>query len=182
MDPRLQELLDHQAISRLLAEYAHACDRCDTDRMAAVYWEDSWDDHGRDQAAGPDFARAMTRKIIPENCETLSHLLGQSLIAIDGDEAGAETYYLAVTRSTGNDGEPRCNQLGGRYIDRLERRGGEWRIKHRTCLRDWSVTLRVEEDRFALAQLKPGHRSREDLSYPVLGWHHGGNEQPRGSR
>ncbi len=173
MDPRLQELLDRQEIARLLARYAHACDRCDGEAMAAVYWPDSWDDHGRDQASGPDFARLMTGEIIPRTCETLSHLLGQSLIEIDGDRAGAETYYLAVTRSLGKDGEPRCNQLGGRYVDRLERRGGEWRIEHRTCLRDWSVTLRIEEDHFALAMLKPGHRSGEDLSYPVLGWQHG---------
>ena len=173
MDQRLQHLLDETEIRRLLAEYAHACDRCDTAAMAAVYWEDSWDDHGRDQATGPDFARLMTGEIIPATCETLSHLLGQSLITLDGDSAGAETYYLAVTLSTGADGEPRCNQLGGRYIDRFERRGDEWRIKHRTCLRDWSVTLRVDEDRFALAQLKPGHRSGADLSYPALGRRHG---------
>lgn len=173
MDQRLQELLDHHAITRLLAEYAHACDRCDTERMAAIYWEDSWDDHGKDQATGPAFAELMTRELIPANCETLSHILGQSLINLAGDEAGAETYYLAVTRAVGADGQPICNQLGGRYVDRLERRAGEWRIKHRTCLRDWSVTLRVEDDHFAAAMLKPGHRSGEDLSYQVLGWQHG---------
>ena len=172
MDPRLQELLDQQAITRLLAEYAHACDRCDTERMASVYWADSWDDHGVTQAPGPEFARLMSRQIIPASCETLSHLLGQSLINIDGDSAGAETYYIAVTRDTTAEGEPRCNQLGGRYIDRLERRGGEWRIRHRTCVRDWSMSLRLEEDHFAHAELKLGQRSGEDLSYPVLGWQH----------
>jgi hypothetical protein len=140
--------------------------------MAAVYWEDSWDDHGVTQAAGPQFARLMSREIIPRSCETLSHILGQSLINVDGDSAGAETYYIAVTRDTGADGEPRCNQLGGRYIDRLERRGGEWRIKHRICLRDWSMSLRLEDDYFAHAQLKAGQRSGEDLSYPALRWQH----------
>ena len=177
LDPRLQEMLDHHAITRLLAEYAHGCDRCDTERMASVYWPDSWDDHGRDQATGPDFAELMTQRIIPANCETLSHLMGQSLITIDGDIAGAETYYLAVTRATDEDGQPSCHQLGGRYIDRLERRPNAdgqpvWKISHRTCLRDWSVSLKVDDDRFALAQLKPGHRSGDDPSYPVLGWRH----------
>ncbi len=173
MDPRLQELLDHQAIVRLMAEYAHACDRCDTERMVACYWEDSWDDHGTAQDVGPAFARKMSEQIIPSSCQTLSHLLGQSLIEIDGDTAGAETYYIAVTLDTAADGEPRCSKLGGRYVDRLEKRGGEWRIKHRTCLRDWSLSLRVDEDYFAHAQLKPGHRTGEDMSYPVLGWRHG---------
>lgn len=173
LDQRLRAMLDHHEITRLLAEYAHGCDRCDTERMASVYWPDSWDDHGVNQATGPNFAELMTQRIIPASCETLSHLIGQSLVSVDGDSAGAETYYIAVTRSTDEGGEPRCNQLGGRYIDRLERRGGVWKITHRTCLRDWSVSLRVKEDTFALSQLKPGHRSGDDPSYPVLGWRHG---------
>src|SRR6476469_9276615 len=26
----------------------------------------------------------------------------------------------------------------GRYLDRYERRNGEWRIQHRTCVSDWN--------------------------------------------
>lgn len=178
MDERLRELLDHHEIRKLLATYAHGCDRCDTDLMASTYWPDSWDDHGKDQAPGPEFSRLMTREIIPAACETLSHILGQSLITVTGDTAGAETYYVAVTRARGKDGEALCNQLGGRYVDRLERREGQWRVKHRTCLRDWSVTLRVEEDHFALAGLEPGQRSGLDPSYAVLGLRHGGGCAP----
>jgi hypothetical protein len=44
MDQRLQAMLDHHEITQLLAEYVHGCDRCDTDAMASVYWDDSWDD------------------------------------------------------------------------------------------------------------------------------------------
>lgn len=172
MDAALQELLDTHAITRLLADYAHACDRCDTERMAATYWPDSWDDHGRDQMPGPQFAAHMTETVIPASCETLSHLLGQSRIVIEGDRAGAETYYLAVTLDTGTDGAARCNQLGGRYVDRLERRGGEWRIKQRVCLRDWSASFPVGDDHFAHARLTPGRRDGLDPSYAVLGWDH----------
>jgi len=172
MDAQLQEMLDHYAITRLLADYAHACDRCDTERMAATYWPDSWDDHGRDKMPGPEFSVYMTRDVIPASCETLSHLLGQTRIMLDGDRAGAETYYIAVTRDAAPDGAPRCNQLGGRYVDQIERRSGEWRIKRRTCLRDWSVSMAVADDYFAHAELTPGARSGADPSYPVLGWTH----------
>lgn len=173
MNARLQEMLDHYEITRLLADYAHGCDRCDTDAMATVYWDDSWDDHGVTQATGPEFARIMTAGRIPKETQTLSHLLGQSLIQVNGDEAGAETYFIAVTTSTAPDGTPRCNQLGGRFVDRLERRDGQWKIKHRIAVRDWSVSLKVEEDSYAKAQLTPGQRANTDPSYAALRREHG---------
>lgn len=172
MNAQLQTMLDHHDITRLLAEYAHACDRCDTTAMAAVYWDDSWDDHGITQAAGPEFARIMTGRIAKET-QTLSHLLGQSLIQVHGDEAGAETYFIAVMMNTAPDGTPKCNQLGGRYVDQLERRDGQWKIKHRTAVRDWSISLKIEEDSYAKAQLKSGQRSNADPSCAALKRAHG---------
>ena len=35
------------------------------------------------------------------------------------------------------DGEERDTCIGGRYLDRLEKRGGKWRIGARTMLYDW---------------------------------------------
>ena len=171
MDAGLQLLLDERDIRRLLAEYAHGCDRCDGALMGSVYAADSWDDHGVTKAAGPEFSRVMTEEIIPASCETLSHLLGQSLIEVDGDTARAETYYVAVTLST-VDGAPMCNQLGGRYVDRLERSHGAWKVKHRVCLRDWSVSLDVKADSFAHAQLTLGRRDGEDVGVALLGLAH----------
>src|SRR4051794_18899130 len=120
MDHRLQAMLDHFEITQVVAEYCHGCDRCDEAHMASVYLEDSWDDHGRIKAPGPEFARLMTIDIQAQ-CTSLSHLLGQTIVQVDGDEAGAETYFIAVPRSAGPDGRELCNQLGGRYVDRLKR-------------------------------------------------------------
>lgn len=167
MDPRLQAMLDHHEITQTLAEYCHGCDRCDEAHMSSVYLEDSWDDHGSVKATGAEFARIMTARILRDT-ETLSHMLGQSLIQVDGDEAGAETYFLAVMRNTNADGQPGCHQLGGRFVDRLVREEGKWRIKERVVIRDWSLSTPVEEDYFAAAQLRDGFRSSADHSYAVL--------------
>ena len=168
MDSALQELLDERAIRRVLALYAHGCDRCDTALMAGTYTADSWDDHGHVKADGAEFSRVMTQELIPGTTETLSHLLGQSLIELDGDEARAETYFVAVTRST-VDGVPMCNQLGGRYVDKLRRDGSEWKIAERICVRDWSVSLEVRADSFVSAQLTPGGRGAEDPGVALMG-------------
>ena len=175
MDARLQRMLDHYEITQVLAEYCRGCDRVDPRHMAGVYIEDSWDDHGATQAPGPAFARIMTGRIARET-DTLAHLLGQSVIHVDGDEAGAETYVIAVTRATRADGRRLCNQLGGRYVDRLVRQDGQWKIKHRTAVRDWSISLNVEEDSYLLARLTEGQRSAADPSYTALARQHGGSE------
>ena len=53
---------------------------------------------------------------------------------IDGDVAHAETYYLFVGRN-----RDETNWVaGGRYIDRLERREGAWKIALRSNAIEWS--------------------------------------------
>jgi hypothetical protein len=173
MDPRLQEMLDHYEIRKTLAEYCHGCDRCDEPRMASVYAADSWDDHGHRRAPGPEYSRLMAAEVLATT-DSMYHLLGQSLVRVSGDEAGAETYFLAVSRTTGEDGREMCNQLGGRFVDQLVREDGRWRIKHRTVMRDWGISLPVEQDWTADAGLRPGERSDADPALGALGLAHGG--------
>ena len=179
MDERLQEMLDHYEIRKTLSEYCHSCDRCDEAGMRCVYLEDSWDDHGTRSAPGPEFARLMAADVLATT-DTLSHLLGQSLIEVSGDEAGAETYFLAVARSTRADGVQMCNQLGGRFVDRLQRENGRWLIRHRTVVRDWAISLPIEYDWTAEAGLREGARSIADPSFAALGTVHAGIRQGTG--
>lgn len=171
MDERLQEMLDHYEITKTLAEYCHGCDRCDEAHMTGVYLEDSWDEHGVTGAPGPEFARVMTDRIL-NSTNSLSHLLGQSLIKVTGDEAGAETYFLAVARTTRDDGVEICNQLGGRFVDKLQRENGRWLIKHRCAVRDWSISIPIERDWTVDEELTEGQRSNADPSFAVLGTAH----------
>lgn len=172
MDPRVQEMLDHFEIRRLLAEYCHACDRADAKLMASVYsGDDSFDDHGRVRAPGPEYAVEMT-KVILNYSEVISHILGQSLINIDGDTAVAETFFIGFFQVAGTDGTPRFNQLVGRFIDKLVRVAGKWKIKHRICVRDTSITLKIEEDNQAANGLKTGSRDATDLGVALIGIAH----------
>lgn len=171
MEKRLQEMLDHYEISKTLNQYCRGCDRCDETLMSSVYLEDSWDDHGALQAPGPEFSKIMIQNV-KATTESLSHLLGQSLIDVKGDEAGAETYFIAASRSFDGDGVELCNQLGGRYIDKLLRDGeGRWRIQHRTVVRDWSISIPAHEyDWTKASKLREGARSSVDPSFAVLGF------------
>jgi ketosteroid isomerase-like protein len=177
MDPRLQEMLDHHEIRKLLAQYAHGCDRADAQRMGSVYCADSWDDHGPNKCDGHDFAELITRDLW-DTASMCSHLLGQSLITIDGDKAGAETYFVATVKGRPDDKEPCTHQLGGRYIDTLEREDGAWKIKRRICVRDWSASQPLVADWLAGAGFAEGRLGAGDPAYAALSLAHSG--EPRG--
>jgi hypothetical protein len=175
MDPRLQEMLDHYEIRRTLAEYCHACDRADETMMASVYTgTGSFDDHGHVKAPGPEYAKVMTGLIL-ERTDAISHILGQSLIKVDGDTAGAETFFIAFMRLPDSDnGLPRMNQLIGRFVDRLERIDGIWKIRRRICVRDTSMTTAIERDDYAAFGFVEATRDAADPGVALLGLAHRG--------
>ena len=172
MDDRLREMLDHHEIRTLLAEYCHGCDRHDYQRMADTYADESWDDHGMYKMPGKEFAvTAVTANL--KDANMLMHHLGQSLIRVDGDQAGSDTYFLASVSST-EDGKEVINQIAGRYVDRLERQDGSWKIRERITVREWSISLPVDRDWLAGHDFVMGQRSGSDASYAALGIEHGG--------
>lgn len=161
-------MLDHHEIRRTLSDYCFACDRCDMPRMAAVYAEDSFDDHGVYAAPGKEFARIMAAAVA-ETTESLYHMLGQSQIRVTGDTAGAETYFFAASQTKGEDGKPVVNQLGGRFVDQLRREGERWLLTNRVVVRDWGISMPVTADWTEHAGLKDGQRSTDDPAFAALG-------------
>ena len=98
----------------------------------------------------------------------MSHLMGQSQIRIDGDRAGAEPYFNAtIARMEG--GERKIDMMGGRYIDKLERRDGQWRISDRICTCEWSMTLAIENEWQRGTGFVCGSYDESDPSYEFLG-------------
>jgi hypothetical protein len=172
--PRLQELLDHHDIRQLLARYCHGCDRMDEVEMASTYADDSWDDHGPRKMPGKPFAIATIAEAL-ETTTVVSHQLGQSLIRVTGDTAGAETYFIATLMYPPKDGGNTLNQLGGRYIDSLVRQDGQWLIEKRVCVREWSVSQPIFGDWLANAGFAETRRGQADVSYAALGMAHSGN-------
>jgi hypothetical protein len=64
--------------------------------------------------------------------------------------------------------------LSGRYVDTLLREGGQWKIDKRICVRDYSITLDVNNDWLRDNPFVQGKLSGEDPSYAVLGLKHAG--------
>ena len=68
------------------------------------------------------------------------------LIGIDGDYAEAENYVIAHNDMPGDQGSVTF-VIGGRYLDKYERRDGRWKISHRIGIEDWSVKVPTPANR-----------------------------------
>jgi len=159
----LQVLLDKQEITEVLTRYCRAIDRLDEELLRSVYWPDGYDDHM--SFAGP------VSEFIPEaikSCASLFtstvHSISNILIEVDGDTARSETYFTSFNRlSERRDGRQYDRITCARYIDRLERRNGEWRIARRLVVTDWNRVDPVGESEVWGKAV--GLRSREDPVY-----------------
>jgi hypothetical protein len=159
----LRALLEREAIRDCVHRYTRGIDRLDEGLLLSAYHDDGLDDHGtaRFDFVGSarelyDAAKGMTQ------LQTSLHYVTNHVSEIEGDEAHAETYYLAMLRV--EDGGHDVIRLGGgRYLDRLERREGEWRIVDRVATGEWTTTL--EPDAPPEAAAHPPRRDDSDLSY-----------------
>ncbi len=136
IDRRLTELMDREAIRDCIYRYCRGIDRADEAALRSSYWPDAHDRHG--PYSGPvegfiDWAKRVWATK-PRNVHQVSNIL----IEFQGPDAAAvETYFNALQRGAGPDGEIRQVLLAGRYCDRFEKRSGEWRVAQRTVAYDW---------------------------------------------
>lgn len=158
----MQDLLDRQAINDVLLRYCRGVDRGDIDLLASVYHDDGIDDHGFWKGLGKDFAVFINTMLKDAGSGNCQHRLSNVWIELEGDMAFVESYSDAV-RDTGTHRE----SVQTRYLDRFERRHGEWKIAHRLVVRDLH---HIEEKRPIYSDAEwairsPGRRDRDDPVY-----------------
>lgn len=129
-----EALLDREKIRDCIARLARGEDRRNAKLISACCWPDSTADYGVFAGSFDEYLAWVVpgSPAIP----VTQHVLGQTVIDLKGDAALAETHVTSYHRVS-MDGEERDTVIGGRYLDRLERRDGEWRIAERTMLYDW---------------------------------------------
>ena len=168
MDPAVRALTDRAEISELLMRYCRALDRLNEPLLRSCFHPDSVHNHGYVGASSDfcDFALDTLR-----GCVVTHHHLGNISVTVDGDRADSECYFTAYHRIADvppeffSDAAGKDLIIGGRYIDRHERRDGVWKIVDRIGVHDWT---RYEEpcDRGFLTGPIEG-RGRRDASDPV---------------
>ena len=160
----LEQLLDRQQISDCLVRFCRGVDRFDRALFLSAFHADAVVSAG-DFVGDPVALYAWASELHEQGQSATHHNLLNHSCDLNGDVAHSETYYLFVG----------CNRdktnwiAGGRYIDRLERCNGAWKIALRCNAIEWSSMLPAADIPFA--DVVDGHlngvaeRSQEDLSY-----------------
>jgi hypothetical protein len=137
MDPSLARTIQDADIRQVLAKYCRGIDRMDSDLVLSCFWPPNARSAsvvcGAFQGAPQDWVDYVFARV--EGDLVTIHQLCQSLIAIEADEAEAETYFLA-RHIYEEDGAAAVMAVAGRYADRLEAHAGEWRIARRDVIID----------------------------------------------
>jgi hypothetical protein len=164
LERKIQYLTDRQEIFDCIARLARANDRFDLELHASCYHPDGYQEIASTPVPGPQAGNhhnAGHERISDANL----HHVTTHLCEIDGDVAHAESYVIGMFL----DKEvKRSRILSGRYLDRLEKRNGEWKI----ALRRGPVEI-VLEGRADLLNMEffrkrgylRGSRGPDDLSY-----------------
>ncbi len=153
----VQELLDKQAIAEVMMTYCRAIDHLDEPLLRSVFFPDSQHNHGFKGPSSDPKAKSEPGKPgdfvayalgVLRGMTRTHHQLGNIFIEIQpgGTVAHTEAYFTAYHRMRAK-GDPKAGPnaydtemdlfVSGRYMDRMEKRNGVWKIARRTATTDW---------------------------------------------
>ena len=163
MNKTIDELLAEAAIRDVQIRYCRAVDRMDFDLLRTCFHADAAADYGFFNGGVDEFV-AMAREGLKAYAGT-THFTGNQLVKVRGDSAWAEHYTVATHRCPADESGPLRDLVTTvRYVDRMERRDGEWRIAKRVLILDWWRADPVSEIG-AAPPVGRGKRDYSDASY-----------------
>jgi hypothetical protein len=124
---------DRLEIRDVINTQARGHDRHDVELMTSVYHDDGIDEHGPTVKTATEYG-AWANAAHTAAFQQHSHNITTHTCEIDGDTAHSESYVIVQARAGKT-----LILMGGRYIDRLERRNGKWRIVLRRCTVEWTL-------------------------------------------
>jgi hypothetical protein len=155
-------LKDRLAILDCVNTQSRGHDRHDAALMASVYHGDGIDEHGATVKLGPEYGEWANQVHAAVFADHL-HNITTHTCEIDGDEAHCESYVIGTMVS--KDGAS-IMLMGGRYLDRLEHRDGEWKLALRRCTIEWALPGDASMlQSGAFAGFLKGRWDPSDLSY-----------------
>jgi SnoaL-like domain len=144
LDAQLALLLDEREIKNCVLKYCQGTDRLNWKQVAECYLPSAIDDHGAFHGGPEEFAAWLAAKAKYRGAK--QHYVANQLVEIVGDDAVCESYYCCYIEFIGDpefvtSGESEAVIMGGRYVDRLSRCDGTWKIASRISVVDWSRSL-----------------------------------------
>ena len=133
----LEALADQAAIRTNLAQHSRAVDRADAAMLAQCYHRDGTVDYGFFKGAAVDFAPILAGA--QAQGPVTQHRTAQMWIELGDDVATSESYVMAYAGDESVADSPVQRLICGRYLDRHEKRAGQWRLAHRAYVLDTNL-------------------------------------------
>lgn len=162
-DRAVRVLLDKQAITEVVLRYCRGVDRLDMALVRSCYHDDGVDHHTGFDGPADDYV-AWLDKVLRHLGGTM-HMIGNCLVEVDQDRARSETYGTAHHWGEPYDDRSINFTTGFRYVDRFERRDGQWRIAERWAVREWTRSVPPDTVRLKEGVGPEPHRDRTDPLY-----------------
>ncbi len=165
-DAEIQDLIDKQRLREVLLRYCRAVDRLDIDLLRSVFHPDAVHVY-QGRTPTPVIELFETLPATMRAYASFTHSISNCYFRVEGDYAEGETYVHSTHMArvtTHIESEWLVPYVvSGRYLDRFERRDGEWRIAYRTYATDWAnVPGRLEQHG------QEGRMDRSDPSYVAV--------------
>ena len=139
MDPRLEALLDKQAIEEVVMRYSRTLDWLDEKGQSQCFWPDAEIDYGFYKGDGAGWVPVVMD--VEMAAERRWHLCGGLIVMLNGTKASSECYGFTVSCAVDESGNKGDSLFGGRYLDEWEKRQTEWRILRRRYILDFCYQL-----------------------------------------
>jgi hypothetical protein len=138
-DPEVQDMLDEFALHKLVHAYCRAVDRGDLDLLRTLYHPDASDAHG---ALSTGSVTEFLDQLVAMRpyVRSMQHNITTVNFAVDGDVAEGEIYTIA-THTVAGGAEDVDVVVGGRYLDKYQKRAGAWGFVERMIVTDWAHVM-----------------------------------------
>ena len=162
----LDDLIAKQEIADLVGRYMRGLDRLDKGLLRSAFHDDAYTDYGFFKGKADAFVE-MAYNALKDHLAN-HHMIGQTNIDIQQDVAFGEIYFQAFHRILVKE-EERDLFISGRYVDRYEKRDGEWKIIFRSEVNDWARNDPASDGYFkAQPDSLRGARKPDDAIYHIL--------------
>ncbi len=136
------QLSDREAIRDVALRYCRGVDRLDEALMKSAYWPEATDHHGSYQGNAMTFAEHCMVAHLP--WRATQHCITNHSIELDADASHATGEIYNLTYLFRKDAEV-LDTWWGRYLDRYEKRHGEWRIIERICVHEGTRSAPIRD-------------------------------------
>jgi len=145
------------AIQDVEFRWCRAVDRLDYASMADIFHPDAYDDHGPYRGDVPGMIEWLRNR--HRFISFSMHQVSNMLIEFADEDNALVELYLTVTQRYAPGAAGSLSQLvdtpfredrnvdlvsRSRYVDRMQRRDGEWKVLRRTLVQDWKQITELE--------------------------------------